>query len=92
MHGHSISTDCLYTSVPLAKWLLERNITTVGPVQKGPQRNPQQLFDVPGRQKFSVTYHHEKDYMDEKMIQHHILSTLNQRVKQTLLFYLHWDL
>ena len=32
MHGHSILTDCLYTSVSLAKWLLERNITTVGTV------------------------------------------------------------
>lgn len=57
MHGRNISTDRLYTSVPLAKWLLERNITTVGTVQKGRQGIPQELFDVQGRENFSVTYH-----------------------------------
>ena len=35
LQGQNISTDNLYTSVELLKWLLTRNITTVGTVQKG---------------------------------------------------------
>ena len=30
LKGRNISTDRLYTSAPLAKWLLDRDITTVG--------------------------------------------------------------
>ena len=30
LKGHNISTVRLYTNVPLAKWLLDHEITTVG--------------------------------------------------------------
>ena len=30
LHGRNISMDRLYTSIPIAKWLLSRNITSVG--------------------------------------------------------------
>ena len=35
LHERNISTDCLYTSIECANWLLDQNITTVGIVQKG---------------------------------------------------------
>ena len=35
----NISTDCLYTSISLANWLLERGITTVGTLQHKSNRN-----------------------------------------------------
>ena len=33
LHGRNISMDRLYTSIPIAKWLLPRNITCVGTLQ-----------------------------------------------------------
>ena len=33
--GRNISMHCLYTSVEIAHWLLEKNITIAGTVQKG---------------------------------------------------------
>ena len=33
LQGRNISMDRLYTSIPIAKWLLERNITCVGTLQ-----------------------------------------------------------
>ena len=50
LHERNISTDCLYTSVELSKWLLTRNITIVGTVQKCQHRIPHELFDVKGRE------------------------------------------
>ena len=44
----------------LSKWLLIRNVTTVGTVQKGPHGIPHELFDAKGRKKFSVTCHYEE--------------------------------
>ena len=60
LHGRNISTDRLYTSVELSKWLLTRNITTVGTVQKGRHGMPNELFDVKGREKLSVTCHYKE--------------------------------
>ena len=54
----------MYTSVELSKWLLTRNITTVGTVQKGRHGIPHELFDVKGREKFSVTCHYEEKEKD----------------------------
>ena len=54
LYGRNISTDCLYTIVELPKWLLTRNIT-VGTVQKSQHGIPHELFDVKGREKFSLT-------------------------------------
>ena len=44
--GENISADCLYTSVKLSKWLLTRNIATIGTVQKNRHGKPHELFDV----------------------------------------------
>ena len=64
LNGRNKSTDRLYTSVELSKWLLTRNITTVGTVQKGRHGIPQELFDAKGREKFSVTCHHKEREKD----------------------------
>ena len=58
--GENISADCLYTSAELSKWLLTRNIATIGTVQKNPHGTFHKLFDVKEREKFSVTYHYEE--------------------------------
>ena len=50
----------MYTSVELSKWLLTRNITTLGTIEKGRHGLPHELFDVKGREKFSVTSHYEE--------------------------------
>ena len=60
LHARNISTDRLYTSVELSKWLLRRNITTVGTVQKGRHGIPHELFDVKGREKFIETCHYKE--------------------------------
>ena len=51
----------MYASVPQDKLLLEKTTTTFGAVQQGRQGIPQELFDVQGRENFSITYHYEKD-------------------------------
>ena len=64
LHGRNISINRLYTSVELSKWLLTRNITTVGTVQKGWHGIPHKLFDVKGREKFTVTCHYKEKEKD----------------------------
>ena len=46
--GRTISTDRLYTSIELANWLLARDITTVGALQKG---IPSWLFNTKDRER-----------------------------------------
>ena len=43
--------DCLYTSVEIANWLLEKNITIVGTVQKGRVGFPGKVFHRKNRLK-----------------------------------------
>ena len=38
--------DCLYTSVEIADWLLEKNITIIGTVEKGRVGFPEEVFDA----------------------------------------------
>ena len=44
--GKNISMDRLYTSVEIADWLLEKDITIVGTVQKGRVGFPEDVFDT----------------------------------------------
>ena len=64
LHGRNISTDCLYTSVELSRWLLTKNITTIGTVQKGRHEITHELFNVKGREKISVTCHYKEKEKD----------------------------
>ena len=43
LSGRNISYDRLYTSISLAKWLLERNITTVGTLQANRKGIPEEV-------------------------------------------------
>ena len=46
LKGRNISTDRLYTSVPLVKWLLDRDITTVGTLSTVRIGIPDELKDT----------------------------------------------
>ena len=56
--------DRLYTSVEIANWLLEKNITNVGTVQKGRVGFHEEVFDTKNRELSSKTCHFEKDKKD----------------------------
>ena len=53
------TTDLVYTSVPLAKWLLYRDITTVGTLNTVKIGIPDKLKHTTCRENFSVTCHIE---------------------------------
>ena len=55
--GRIISTDCFYTSIESANWLLDRGIATVGTLQKGRIGIPSDFFDIWNREIFSATCH-----------------------------------
>ena len=44
--GCNISFDQLYTSIPLAKWLLEKQITWIGTMQLNRKGNPDELKET----------------------------------------------
>ena len=49
LSGRNISYDRLYTSISSAKWLLERNITTVGTLQANRKGIPEEVKHVGSR-------------------------------------------
>ena len=53
--------DRLYSNVEIANWLLEKNITIVGTVQKGRVGFPEEVFDKKNREVLSIICHFEKD-------------------------------
>ena len=55
LKGHNISTVRLYTNVPLAKWLLDHEKTTVGRLNTVRIGIPDELKDTKCRENFSVT-------------------------------------
>ena len=82
LDGRNISMDRLYTSVEIASWLLEKNMTIVGTVQKGRVGFPKEVFDTKNREMLSKTCHYEK--IKRIYVFLHILCKQNQRVKKTL--------
>ena len=57
LHGRNISTDGLYTSIPLANWLLDRHIITVGTLNTNRNGIPDELKNTKDRNEFSVICH-----------------------------------
>ena len=57
LKGCNKSTDRLYTSVPPAKWLLDRNIATVGTLNTVRIGIPDELKNTKCRENFSVSFH-----------------------------------
>ena len=58
--GRNISTDRYYTSIPLLKWLLARDITTVGTLMSNRQGIPKDVKKVEGREEFSYEVYWDK--------------------------------
>lgn len=56
MKGRIISTDRLYTSIPLAKWLLSCDFTTVGTIKSNRVGIPSEIKEVSGRENFSSKF------------------------------------
>ena len=59
LKGRNISTDRLYTSAPLAKWLLDRDITTVGTLNTVRIGIAGELKYTKCSEKFNLTCHIE---------------------------------
>ena len=53
LKGRNISFDCLYTSIPQCKWLLERQITSVGTLKTNRRGIPDEFKSLEGRVEFS---------------------------------------
>ena len=56
--------DHLHNKVEIANWLLEKNITNVGTVQKGRAGFPEEVFDTKNRDVLTKTCNFEKDKKD----------------------------
>ena len=50
LSGRNLSYDRLYTSIPLAQWLLERNITSIGTIQANRKGIPIEIKQVENRE------------------------------------------
>ena len=61
LKGQNISTDRLYTNIPLADWLFDRNITTVGTLNSNRMGIPDELKNPKEREEFGITCHFEKE-------------------------------
>ena len=57
----NISTDHLLTSIEVAKWLLEQNITTVDAIHEGRLGTRQEVFDTKDHKGFSKICHFKKE-------------------------------
>ena len=59
--GRNISFDGLYTSIPLALWLYQKNITSTGTVQINRKGIPTEIKDVKQREPLSSEIYWQKD-------------------------------
>ena len=73
LHGRNISLDRYFTSVTLAEWCLERNITIVGTLKSGRKGIPKEMKGVADREKKSTAFCYFEDektmllsYIDKK--------------------------
>ena len=53
LKGRNVSFDCLYTSIPLCKWLLEHQITSIGTLKTNRRGIPDEFTSLEGREGFS---------------------------------------
>ena len=59
--GRNISYDRLYTSIPIAQWLLDRPITSVGTLQSNRKGIPAEIKEIKDRETNSYEVYWEKD-------------------------------
>ena len=62
--GKNISMDRLYTSVEITDWILEKDITIVGTVEKGRVGFPEEVFGTKNHEVLNKTGHFEKNKKD----------------------------
>ena len=79
--GWNISTDNYYTSLPLAEYLMLKNVTTVGTIKGNRRGIPKGLLDVKSREKYSYEAYWDKKKEQVQNIS--MLFTKNQKVKRT---------
>ena len=60
LDGRNISMDRLYTSIPIARWLLSKNLTCVGTMLHRRIGIPEEVKTTRGREKFSSKVFYEK--------------------------------
>ena len=51
--GTNISMDCHYTSIALAEWLYDKNITCIGTLNSNRKGLPKEIKETKGREKNS---------------------------------------
>ena len=59
--GRNLVTDNLYTSIPLARSLLQRQVTLVGSMSANRKGIPKQILETKDRAENSTVILHEKD-------------------------------
>ena len=59
--GRNISYDRLYTSIPMAQWLLDRGITSVGTLQSNRKGIPAEIKEIKDRETNSYEVYWEKN-------------------------------
>ena len=64
LKGRNLTTDRYYTSIGLAKWLLEKNITLIGTFRANRQGIPPQIKTLSEREEFSYQVLWEKGSQD----------------------------
>ena len=57
--GRNISFDCLYTSIPLSRWLLQKKITCIGTLQLNRKGTPAELKETRDRDLLSTEIYWE---------------------------------
>ena len=83
LSGRNISYDHLYTSISLAKWLLERNITTVGTLQANRKGIPEEVKHVGSRD--SNSYEVFWDESGKLVLNSYIVNTKSSGKRNVLL-------
>lgn len=63
MKGRNISMDRLYTSISTVRWLLSKDITTVGTLQSNRLGLPDELKNPKEREEFQIHWEKEKGDM-----------------------------
>ena len=49
LEGTNISMDCYYTSIPVAEWLYDKNITGIGTLNSNRKGLPKEIKETQGR-------------------------------------------
>ena len=89
LQGRNISMDYFYTSISLANWLLDKQITCVGKLNHNRQGIPTELKNTSGREKFSVTCHYESVKEDLCLFSYHVKTKSSGKNNVLLLSSLH---